>query len=99
MLCEIQVYDFRSHFLQDFLAYCTQPVSVHLAMACVGCLLEFFSLFDQFKTATKFHENYIFLYPFSNMAISPQNNEKTVFYASKPCGLTGMGMAGDGWDF
>ena len=98
MLCEIQMCDFKFHFLQDFLAYCTQPVSVHLAMACVGCLFKFFSLFAQFKS-TKSHENYVFLYPFFNMAISPQNNEKTVFYASKPCGLTGMGMAGDGWDF
>ena len=34
----------------------------------------FFKLFAQFKTATKSYENYIFLYPFSNMAISPQNN-------------------------
>ena len=33
---------------------------------------QFFSLFAQFKTTTKFHENYVFLYPFSNMAISPQ---------------------------
>jgi len=25
---------------------------------------------------TKSNENYVFLYPFSNMAISPKNNEK-----------------------
>ena len=50
---------------------------------------QFFSLFAQFKT-TKSHENYVFLYPFSNMAISPQNNQKTVFYTGKLYGLTGM---------
>ena len=35
---------------------------------------QFFSLLAQFKTATKSHESYVFLYPFSNMVISPQNN-------------------------
>ena len=33
MLCEIHMRDFKSHFQQDFLAYCTRPVSEHLAMA------------------------------------------------------------------
>ena len=51
---------------------------------------QFFSLSAQFKTTTKSHENYVFLYPFSNMAIFPQNNEKTVLYTSKLYGLTGM---------
>ena len=32
---------------------------------------QFFSLFAQIKTTTKSHENYVFLYPFSSMAISP----------------------------
>ena len=50
----------------------------------------FFSLFAQFKTTTKSHENYVFLYPFSNTAISPQNNEKPVLYTGKLYGLTGM---------
>ena len=59
-----------SHFRQAFLAYCTRPVRVHLAMACIGC--SFNSLFAQFKTTTKSHENYVFLYPFSSMAISHQ---------------------------
>ena len=45
MLCEIHIHDFRSYFLQDFLAYCTRPVSVHLAMACVGCSFDSFSIF------------------------------------------------------
>ena len=51
---------------------------------------HFFSLFAQFKTAIKSHDNYVFLYPFSSMAISPQNNEKNVFYTGKLYGLTGM---------
>ena len=51
---------------------------------------QFFSLFAHFKITTKSHENYVFLYPFSNMAISAQNNEKNVFYTGKLYGLTGM---------
>ena len=51
---------------------------------------QFFSLLAQFKTTTKSHENYVFLYSFSSMAISPQNNEKKLFYTGKQCGLTGM---------
>ena len=70
LVWEIHMHDFKSHFQQDFLAYCTWPVSVHLAMTCV--IQQFFNLFAQFKTTTKSHENYVFLYPFSNMAISPQ---------------------------
>ena len=47
MLCEIHMHDFKSHFQfqQDFLAYCTRPVSVHLVMACVSCLFDSFSIF------------------------------------------------------
>ena len=41
---------------------------------------QFFSLFAQFKTTTtKSHENYVFLYPFSNMAISPKIMNKLYF--------------------
>ena len=61
-----------------FLAYCTRPVT-ECAFGGGMCRLlvrQFFSLFAQFKTTTKSHENYVFLYQFSNMAISPQNNEK-----------------------
>ena len=57
---------------------------------CWLLIWQFFNLFAQFKTTTKSRENYVFLYPFSNMAISPQNNDKTVFYTSKLYGLTGM---------
>ena len=70
---------------------------LHWASSCafgdVTCLLlvqQFFSLFAQFKTTTISHENYVFLYPFSNMAISPQINEFFLFYIGKLYGLTGM---------
>ena len=58
---------------------------------------QFFSLFAQFKTTTKSHENYVFLYPFSSVAISPQHNEKTVFYTGKLYGLTGTLMSDFEW--
>ena len=44
-MCKIHISDFKSHFQQDFLAYCTRPVSVHLAMACAGCSFNSFSVF------------------------------------------------------
>ena len=48
-----------------------------------------FNLFAQLKKMTKSHENSVFQDPFSNMAISPQND---VFYTGKLYGLTGMWM-------
>ena len=45
VLCKIHMHDFKSHFQQDFLVYCTRPVSVHLAMVCVGCSFNSFSVF------------------------------------------------------
>ena len=38
-----------------------------------------------FKTTTKSHENYVFLYPFSSMAISPQNNGKKMYFILVNC--------------
>ena len=38
--------DFKSHFRRDFLAYCTSPVSVHLAMVRAGCSFDSFSIFS-----------------------------------------------------
>jgi len=38
---------------------------------CHLLIWQFFSLLAQFKTTTKSHESYVFLYPFSSMAISP----------------------------
>ena len=72
MVCEIHMHNFKSHFRQDFLACDTSPVSVHLAMLLIQ---QFYNRFAHFKITTKSHENYVFLYPFSNMAISPQNND------------------------
>ena len=45
MLCEIHMRDFKSNSWQDFLAYCTRPVSVYLVMVYVGCLFNSFSVF------------------------------------------------------
>ena len=71
VLCETHLRNFKPQFWWDFLAYCTRAVSVHLAMVCVGGSFHVFSVFSlSFKTTTKFHEYYVFLYPFSNMAIT-----------------------------
>ena len=61
------------HAQLQILACCTWSVSVHLAMVCwlLIRVLQYFSVFAQFKTATKSHENYVFWYQFSYMAISP----------------------------
>ena len=91
MLCELHMHDFKPHFWWDFFAYCTRPVSVHLAMVCFGCLFNsFYFILFSFKT-TIFHENYVFLYPFSSMAISSQNNDFFIlFYTGKLYEKTGM---------
>ena len=68
---------------------------MHLAMVSVGCSFNnVFNLFAQFITTTKSHENCVFLYSFSNMAIPPKKIMKTVFYTGKLYGLTGMNL---GW--
>ena len=83
------MHNFKSHFWQDFLACCTSQ-SAFGDGVCWLLIRQFFSLFAQMKTTTKSHEKCVFLYPFSNTAISPQNNQKTVFYTGKLYGLTGM---------
>ena len=40
-----RLHEFKSHFQQDFLAYRTWPVSVHLVMTCVGWSFDIFSIF------------------------------------------------------
>ena len=57
---------------------------------CRLLIRQFFNLFIQFKATTQSHENCVFLYRFSNMAISPQNNDFFIFYTGKLYGLTGM---------
>ena len=67
------MHDFKSYFWPDFLAYCRflslgQSACVwrwHVAM-CQLLVQQFFNLFYEFKTTRKSHENYVFLYPFSN---------------------------------
>ena len=39
------MHDFKSHFWQDFLAYCTRPIHVHLAMPCITYSFDSFSIF------------------------------------------------------
>ena len=45
VLCWICMRNFKSHFRLDFWAYCTSPVSMHLAVACICCSLNSFSVF------------------------------------------------------
>ena len=45
---------FPSHFQWDFLAYCPRPVSVHLAVACISCSFDSFSIF---LLSLKQHQN------------------------------------------
>ena len=52
---------------------------MYLAMACVGYSFDSFSVFLLFKTTTQSHENYVFLYPFSSVAISPKITKKLYF--------------------
>ena len=79
--------NFKSHFQQDFLAYCTGPVRVHLAMAYVGCSFDSFSVF---LLSLKQQQNVFSCIHFPIWPYPPQNNEKNVFYTSKLYGLTGM---------
>ena len=46
---------------------------------CRLLVLQFLNLFAQLKTTTKSHENYVFLYPFSCMAIPPKIMKKKYF--------------------
>ena len=40
---------------------------------------QFLNLFAQFKTTAKSHENFVSLYPFSHMDISPKIMKKMYF--------------------
>ena len=55
MLCEIHMHDFKSHFQQDFLAYCTRPVIVHLAMVYISAAR--LTLFQQQQMLSLKHQN------------------------------------------
>ena len=51
---------------------------------CQLLIQQFFRLFASFKT-TKSHENYVFLYPFSSMVISAQNNDFFIYFILVNC--------------
>ena len=76
----VHMHDFKSHFHWDFLAYCTRPVSVHLATASVGCSFNSFSVF---LLGLKQQQNLMkIMFSFIHFPIwpySPQNNEKLYF--------------------
>ena len=73
------MHNFKSHF-QDFLAYCTRPVSVHLVMVSVSCS---FSSFSVFLCSLKQQQNLMkIMFSWIHFPIwpySPQNNEKLYF--------------------
>ena len=93
LLCRIRMCHFKSHFQQDFLAYCTRPVSVHLVIACVGCSFNSFSVF---LLSLKQQQNLMkIMFSCIHFPIWPYHPKiilKKVFYTSKLYGLTGMYM-------
>ena len=93
MLCEIHTRNFKSHFWWDFLAYCTRPVSVHLAMACVGCSFDRFTFF---LLSLKQQQNLMkIMFSCIHFPIWPHPTKIMiffVFYTGKLYGLTGMDM-------
>ena len=101
MLCEIHMCDLKSDFWRDFLAYCTRPVCTFGNGMCQLLVRQFANLFADFKTTTKSHENYVFLDPFSNMAISPPpppNNEKQQHYFILVNCMGWQVWEGDSWE-
>ena len=88
MLCEIHMRDFKSHFWQDFLAYHTRPVSVYLAMACVSCLFDSFSIF---LLSLKQQQNMKIMFSCIHFLVWPYPpNFLFYFFTCKLYGLTGM---------
>ena len=94
MLCKIPMCNFNSHFLQDFLAYRTRSVSVHLAMACVSCSFNNFSIFllslkqQQNLIKITFSCIHVPIWPYPPKLMEKKTT--TVFYTSKLYRLTGM---------
>ena len=89
-LGEIHTHDFRSHFQQDFLAYCTRPVSVHLAMVCVSCSFDSFSI--SFLLSLKQQNLMKIMFSCIHFPIWPYPSQimKKLFCTSKLYGLTGI---------
>ena len=90
MLHEIHMRDFKSHFQRDFLVYCTRPVTVHLAMASVGCSLDSFSIFLlSLKQQQNLKKIMFFCIHFPIWPNPPKIlRKKTVFYTGKLYGWT-----------
>ena len=89
--CCAKYTNLKSDFWRDFLAYCTRPVSVHLAMACVGCS---FNNFSSFLLSLKQQQNLMKIMfsciHFPIWPYPPKIMQKNVFYTSKLYGLTDM---------
>ena len=77
-------FKFKPHFWWDFLAYCISPVCVYLTMLCVSCSFNSFSIF-LLSLKQQNLMKIVFLYPFSNMAISSKIMKKNVFYILVNC--------------
>ena len=61
-MCEIHMHDIKSHFQQDFLAYCTRPVCAFGNGMHWLLIQQFLNLFAQIKIITKSDENYVFMF-------------------------------------
>ena len=85
---------FKSHFQQDFLlilAYCTWPVSRHLAMPCIGCSFNSFSVFLlSLKQQQNLMKIMFSCIHFPIWPYPPKIMKKKVFYTGKLYGLTGI---------
>ena len=66
------------------------PVSVLLAMECVGCSFDSFSVFLPSLKQQQNLMKIMFCIHFPIWPYPPKNNEETVFYTGKLYGLTGM---------
>ena len=83
--------EFRSHFQQDFLAYCTWPVSVHLAVMCVGWSFNSFSVFLlSLKQQQNLMKIMFSCIHFPVWQYPPKIMILKCFYTGKLYGLTGM---------
>ena len=75
----------------SLLHYCARPVNVHLAMPCVSCLFDSFSVFLLcFTQQQNFMKIMFSCIHFPTWPYPPQIMKKTVFYTGKLYGLTGM---------
>ena len=91
MLCKIYMCDFKSHFRQDFLAYGTRPVSLHLVMVCVSCSFDGFSVFLlSLKQQQNLMKIVLSCIHFPIWPYPPKIMIFLLFYTSKLYRLTGM---------